>query len=145
MMHGCKQRQARPKLGLWQLTHTKQESRPEIQVVRQEDRATQANTIFSIQLPFSKMLILCNILILTSRPSRSFPNTMVIERNSIGIDLLKHRATHDQLTEWDVEHLLSWGAKHTLERTEETIDEGFKVARKNCHGSITGHLGEGDS
>ena len=30
------------------------------------------------------------------------------------------------------------------EGRKKQFDEGFKVARKNCHDSITGHLGEGD-
>ena len=31
------------------------------------------------------------------------------------------------------------------EEWKTQFDEGFKVARKNCHDSITGHLREGDS
>ena len=44
--------------------------------------------------------------------------------NSIEIVLLKDRATHDQLTECDVEYLLSWDSTHTSrEGWSETENE----------------------
>ena len=132
MIHGCKRNQARADLGLWQLSPTKQESRPEIQDVRWEDRGDAKLTRSSrSRLHFIRTLIrsssLSRCLALrtpTDKTTRGKGKTL---EGSIfsNIEQLRINSWMEAL-----EHLSSWVAKHAPGGTEETIWRGLQSSKE---------------